>query len=153
MNVLAADMSKLVLKRTVRADLGEVSLDSEMLQVLMELDGTKNLGQVAQSLNMNLKQLRLILNRLYKLHLCETAKEAVPKLSKSFFHYLSAELSRAMGPIADVVIEDEIREMENVRLNFQPTAPLSWWICWPVRSSGKREKSPSSRPWSENLGK
>ena len=31
MNVLTGDISKLVLKRTVRADLGEVSLDSEML--------------------------------------------------------------------------------------------------------------------------
>ncbi len=118
MNVYAGDMSKLVLKRTVRADLGEVSLDSEMLQVLMELDGTKNLGQVAQSLNMNLRQLREILNRLYKLHLCETAKEAVPKLSKSFFQFLSAELSRAMGPIADVVIEDEIREMGEKQARF-----------------------------------
>jgi hypothetical protein len=118
MNVLAGDMAKLVLKRTVRADLGEVSLDSEMLQVMMELDGTKNLGQVAQSLNMNLKQLRLILNRLYKLHLCETAKEATPKLDKSFFNYLSAELARAMGPIADVVIEDEISEMGENQLKF-----------------------------------
>ncbi len=118
MNVFAGDMSKLVLKRTVRADLGEVSLDSEMLQVLMELDGTKNLGQVAHSLNMNLKQLRSILNRLYKLHLCETAKEAIPKLDKAFFHYLSAELSRAMGPIADVVIEDEVSEMGESQLKF-----------------------------------
>jgi hypothetical protein len=50
MNVLAGDISKLVLKRTVRADLGEVSLDSEMLQVLMELDGAKNLGQVSRAL-------------------------------------------------------------------------------------------------------
>ena len=118
MHVLAGDISKLVLKRTVRADLGEVSLDSEMLQVLMELDGTKNLGQVARSLNMNLKNLRIILNKLYKLHLCETAKDAVPTLGKDFFNYLSAELSRAMGPIADVVIEDEISEMGENQLKF-----------------------------------
>jgi excinuclease UvrABC nuclease subunit len=111
MSVFAGDMSKLILKRTVRADLGEVSLDSEMLRVLMELDGSKNLGQVARSLDMNLKQLKLVLDRLYKLRLCETAKEATLKLDRTFFHFLSAELSKAMGPIADVVIEDEIREM------------------------------------------
>ena len=118
MNALAGDISKLVLKRTVRADLGEVSLDSKMLQVLMELDGTKNLGQVARSLNMNMKSLRIILNKLYKLHLCETAKDAVPTLGRDFFNYLSAELSRAMGPIADVVIEDEISEMGEVQSKF-----------------------------------
>lgn len=111
MDVFSGDMAKQVLKRTVRADLGEVSLDSEMLRVLMELDGKKNLGQVARSLDMNMKQLKLVLDRLYKLHLCETAREATQKLDKSFFHLLSTELSRAMGPIADVVIEDEIREM------------------------------------------
>jgi len=118
MQVLAGDISKLVLKRTVRADLGEVSLDSEMLQVLMELDGTKNLGQVARSLNMNMKNLRHILNKLHKLHLCETAKDAVPTLDRDFFNYLSAELSRAMGPIADVVIEDEISEMAENQAKF-----------------------------------
>ncbi len=111
MDVFAGDVSKLVLKRTVRADLGEVSLDSEMLQVLMELDGTKTLGQVSRSLNMNMKHLRSILGRLHKLNLCEAAKDSVPKLSRDFFNYLSSELSRAMGPIADVVIEDEVSEM------------------------------------------
>lgn len=111
MNALAGDISKLVLKRTVRADLGEVSLDSEMLQVLMELDGAKNLGQVSRTLNMSLKQLRFVLNKLVKLNLCETARDAIPALDREFFNYLSAELSRAMGPIADVVIEDEISDM------------------------------------------
>lgn len=118
MQALAGDISKLVLKRTVRADLGEVSLDSEMLQVLMELDGTKNLGQVARSLNMNMKNLRVILTKLYKLHLCETAKDSIPSLGRDFFNYLSSELSRAMGPIADVVIEDEISEMGENQAKF-----------------------------------
>lgn len=107
----SGDISRLVLKRTVRADLGEVSLDSEMLQVLMELDGTKNLGQVARSLNVNMKHLRSVLNKLHKLHLVEVAKDAMPTLGRDFFNVLSNELSRAMGPIADVVIEDEINDM------------------------------------------
>jgi AraC-like DNA-binding protein len=118
MNVLAGDISKLVLKRTVRADIGEVSLDSEMLQVLMELDGAKNLGQVSRALNMSLKQLRFVLNKLFKLNLCETARDATPTLDRDFFNYLSAELSRAMGPIADVVIEDEISDMGEAPSKF-----------------------------------
>lgn len=118
MNVFTGDISRLVLKRTVRADLGEVSLDSVMLQVLMELDGTKTLGQVARELDMNMKQLRTILHKLYKLHLCETARDAIPKLNKEFFNFLSAQLARAMGPIADVVIEDEISEMGENQLKF-----------------------------------
>lgn len=117
-NLFSGDISKMVLKRTVRADLGEVSLDSQMLQVLMELDGKKNLGQVAQSLQMSMKDLRSVLNRLRQLKLCEPARENMPVLGKDFFDFLSACLSRAMGPIADVVIEDEVREMGEEIKNF-----------------------------------
>lgn len=114
----SGDISRLVLKRKVRADLGEVSLDSEMLQVLMELDGTKNLAQVARSLNMNMKHLRGILNKLQSLQIIEVAKDAMPTLGRDFFNTLSSELARAMGPIADVVIEDEISDMGEVKSSF-----------------------------------
>jgi hypothetical protein len=40
--VFSGDISRMVLKRSLRADQGEVSLDSQMLQVLMELDGKKS---------------------------------------------------------------------------------------------------------------
>lgn len=108
---LSGDISRMVLKRKVSADLGEVSLDSQMLQVLMELDGSKNLAQVARSLNMNMKHLREILNKLQSLRLIEVAHDAMPVVAKDFFKLLSSELSRAMGPIAEVVIEDEISDM------------------------------------------
>ncbi|MBS3809597.1 MAG: hypothetical protein KGY38_05545, partial [Desulfobacterales bacterium] len=61
--------------------------------------------------DMSLKDLRSILSKLHNLKLCEPAKENMPVLGKDFFDFLSAQLSRAMGPIADVVIEDEINEM------------------------------------------
>jgi hypothetical protein len=110
-DIFSGDISRLVLKRTVRADMGEVSLDSQMLHVLMELDGKKNLGQVAQSLNMNMKTLREIVSRIHQMRLCETAVESMPMVNRDFLNTLSVELSRAMGPIADVVIEDEIADM------------------------------------------
>ncbi len=117
-DIFTGDISRLVLKRTVRADMGEVSLDSQMLNVLMELDGKKNLGQIAQSLNMNMKTLREITSRIHQLRLCEQAAESMPVLGKAFFNELSMELSKAMGPIADVVIEDEIADMGESRERF-----------------------------------
>lgn len=117
-DIFSGDISKLILKRTVRADVGEVSLDSQMLNVLMELDGKKTLGQVAQSLNMNMKTLRDITSRLYQMRLCEAAAESMPALGRDFFNELSVELSKAMGPIADVVIEDEIADMGETQDRF-----------------------------------
>ena len=116
--IFSGDISGLVLKRTVRADMGEVSLDSQMLHVLMELDGKKTLGQIAQSLNMNMKLLREIINKIYQMGLCETAAESMPVLTQDFFNTLYTELSKAMGPIADVVIEDEIAEMGQSQERF-----------------------------------
>ena len=46
---LSGDISALVLKGSIKGDLGEFSLDSHMLQVLMQLDGKKNLGSVAST--------------------------------------------------------------------------------------------------------
>ena len=117
-DIFSGDISRLVLKRTVRADMGEVSLDSQMLNVLMEMDGKKTLGQVAQSLNMNMKTLREIAKRIHQMQLCEQAAESVPLLGRDFFNVLSSELSKAMGPIADVVIEDEIADMGESRDRF-----------------------------------
>ncbi|MFW6052370.1 MAG: hypothetical protein ACOC8I_00540 [Desulfosalsimonas sp.] len=117
-NIFSGDISRMVLKRSVRADLGEVSLDSRMLHVLMELDGKKNLGQVAQTLNISMKDLRQIANKLHDLQLCEPAKESMSVLGKEFFDFLSSQLSRAMGPIADVVIEDEISQMGEEKKSF-----------------------------------
>ncbi len=117
-NIFSGDISRMVLKRTVGANVGEVSLDSRMLQVLMELDGRKNLGQVAHSLGMTMKDLRQVVNRLHDLKLCETTAESMPTLGKDFFDFLSSQLSRAMGPIADVVIEDEISQLGEDRERF-----------------------------------
>ncbi|MFO8111892.1 MAG: hypothetical protein R6T92_05225 [Desulfosalsimonadaceae bacterium] len=117
-DIFSGDISKLILKRTVRADMGEVSLDSQMLNVLMELDGKKTLGQVAHSLNMNMKTLRDIVSRIYQMRLCEAAAESMPVLGRDFFNALSVELSKAMGPIADVVIEDEVADMGETQDRF-----------------------------------
>ena len=54
---LSGDISALVLKSSIKGDLGEFSLDSHMLQVLMQLDGKKNLDTVSSSLSIGLSTL------------------------------------------------------------------------------------------------
>ena len=44
MDVSTGDIPTLVFRRAVRDDLAEFSFDGQMLSVLMELDGKKNLG-------------------------------------------------------------------------------------------------------------
>jgi hypothetical protein len=107
---LSGDLSALVLKSSIKEDLGEFSLDSHMLQVLMQLDGKKNLGTVASSLSIGLSTLKMVIAKLAKLGLVEKPGATVPAISKAFIDYMIAQLANAMGPIAEVIFEDEIEE-------------------------------------------
>ena len=107
---LSGDISSLVLKGSVKGDLGEFSLDGHMLQVLMQLDGKKSLGTVASSLNIELATMKMVIAKLVDLGLVEKPTATVPGISKEFIDYMIAQLANAMGPIAEVVFEDEIEE-------------------------------------------
>jgi len=107
---LSGDISTLVLKGTIKGDLGEFSLDSHMLQVLMQLDGKKNLGTVASALNIELTTMKMDIAKLVELGLVEKPTPAVPGISKEFIDFMIAQLANAMGPIAEVVFEDEIQD-------------------------------------------
>ncbi len=48
MNVTSADIAGMVVKQVIKGDLGKLSLDGQMLNVLISLDGKKTLEQVAQ---------------------------------------------------------------------------------------------------------
>ena len=107
---LSGDISVLVLKGSIKGDLGEFSLDSHMLQVLMQLDGKKNLGTVANALSIELSTMKRVIAKLAELGLVETPGVTVPAISKEFIDYMIAQLAIAMGPIAAVIFEDEIEE-------------------------------------------
>ncbi len=108
---LTGDMSNLVLKRAVNSDLGEVSLDSSMLNTLMQIDGVKTLGDIAAQLKIDINALKGVVVRLEKLNLVEADSTTIPTLDESFFLNLSDQLAVAMGPMAEILIEDEIQAM------------------------------------------
>ena len=107
---LSGDISALVLKGSIKGDLGEFSLDSHMLQVLMQLDGKKTLATVASALNIELATMKMVIAKLVELGLVEKPTPTVPGISKEFIDFMLTQLANAMGPIAEVVFEDEIQE-------------------------------------------
>ena len=109
----SGDISVLVFKGSVKGDLDKFSLDNQMLQVLMELDGKKNLASVSRSVNMNLDTLKEVLARLHNVKLIEKVETTVSVLDAEFLDFLQNQLSLALGPIAEILIEDEILEFGN----------------------------------------
>ena len=120
------NISALVFKRSVKGDLDELSLDSQMLKGLMAFDGEKNLASVARSDNMDMDTLKGVLDKLQEFKLVKQVDAAVLMLNDDFFEFLKHQLSLAIGPIAEFLIEDEIQELSNTpwQLPFHLAAEL-----------------------------
>jgi predicted transcriptional regulator len=111
MDFSSSELSSMVFKRAVRQDIGEFSLDHQMLSVFMELDGKAPLGAVAQKTGLNMSSMREIIAKLMQNGLVEKVDPKIVMLDKDFFDYLMAHLSLAVGPIAPVLIEDEVENL------------------------------------------
>jgi predicted transcriptional regulator len=111
MDFSSSELSAMVFKRVVRQDIGEFSLDHKMLSVFMELDGKAPLVVVAQKTGMNMSSMRDVIAKLMQNGLVEKVDREIVTLDKDFFEYLVTHLSLAVGPIAQVLIEDEVENM------------------------------------------
>jgi predicted transcriptional regulator len=111
MDFSSGEISTTVFKRIVRDDIGEYPLDHQMLAVFMELDGKAPLGAVARKAGLNMSTMREIIAKLMQNGLVEKVDKETVTLDKDFFDYLVAQLSLATGPIAQVLIEDEIHNL------------------------------------------
>ena len=111
MDLSSAGISTMVFKRLLRDDLGDFSLDQKMLTVFMELDGQKNLGAVARKAGLNMSSMREVISKLLQLKLIEKVEEQILFLDRDFIEFLFGQYSLAVGPIAQVLIEDEIRDL------------------------------------------
>jgi len=106
MAITSEDLPYLVFERAIDADRQNVSLDGHMLAVLTELDGNKNLAAVSKRTGMGLEDVARIVVKLRKMGLVNVVKTGVKMMDKGFMDFLSAKLSKAVGPIAEILLEE-----------------------------------------------
>ena len=111
MDVMSGDLSALVFKRVPAQNLGEFSLDGQMLSILMEVDGRQSMGAIARKLGLSPGAIRPVVSKLLELGLIEADENALSILDGSFLKYLKEELALAVGPIAEVLIEDAAADL------------------------------------------
>ncbi len=110
-DVFSQDISRLVFRASIRRDMGQVSLSSGMIEVLRELDGTKDTLAVSRFLGMSMNDLRDILTRLSRLELIERVEGRREIVDRGYLPSLRGRLADVMGPMAEVLIRDEITKM------------------------------------------
>ena len=105
------DLPQRYFKKTIRNDIEKVTLDAEMIRLLMAIDENKNISQVARAAEMNLSQVRDVLAKLLKQELVVPVKKDVTYLEQSFINFLKTKLSEFVGPMGEILIEDILDEM------------------------------------------
>ena len=118
MDISTGGVAGLIFKQAIRDNLGKLSLDGQMLSVLMCFDGRKNLGQVAQDVGMDLATVRPIVARLVKLNLVARVEAVVNAVDQDFIAYLISQLSMAVGPLGGIVVEDGLEDLGYNKNNF-----------------------------------
>ena len=105
------DLTQSYFKKTIRNDIEKVTLDAEMIRLLMAIDENKNISQVARVAEMNLSRVRDILGKLLKLKLVVQVAKEIIYIDRSFITFLKTKLSEAVGPMGEILIEDILDEM------------------------------------------
>jgi hypothetical protein len=111
MMISSDELANMVFQRVTRNDSGEFSMDSRMLTLLMEIDGKRSLGEIALKKRLQIKELKATLSRLLQLKLIMPVQPAVSTIDQDFLNFLRLQLSQAVGPIAEILIEDAIADL------------------------------------------
>lgn len=104
--------SDIYYRKVIRADNEEVSLDADMIRLLIAIDESKNLYQIADEVAMDNTTLRQALSKLLEQGLIEPIQKGIPVLDDSFLELLRINLSKAIGPMAEILIADFMEEMD-----------------------------------------
>jgi predicted transcriptional regulator len=100
------ELSNLVFRRKISSEKTNYSLNFQMIRVLAEMNGTRTLAQVAESLNTPMAELKSTLAQLYRQGLIVEVKSSTETLSPRFIQTAETHLADAIGPIAPKVITD-----------------------------------------------
>jgi hypothetical protein len=111
MNGLTGDISSLIFRHVIQNHRKDISLDYRLLGIFLELDGSKTLRTIARKKGLNMAQMRDAVKRLLELDLIESVSSGSDIVDSDFLEHLLSALSRAVGPIAKILIEDEITAM------------------------------------------
>lgn len=99
-------------RKVTRLDNKEVLLDADMIRLLIAIDETKTLGLIAKEIGMKPDRLMVTLEKLLELKLVEPVlKKNGSSLGGQFIKVLKHHLSRAVGPMAQIVLEEAMSDL------------------------------------------
>lgn len=99
-------------RKVIRKDNDKVLLDADMIRLLIVIDENKSLYQISEEVDMGNSAFMEALSKLLDQGLIEPVKKDIAVLDKTFLEILRMNLSKAIGPIAEILIEDLTADMQ-----------------------------------------
>lgn len=112
MDIGRPDQQQLYYRKVIRRDHNQISLDADMIRLLIAIDENKSLYQIADEVDMRADTLKANLEKLLQQGLIEPVKKDLPVLDKIFLQALKINLSKVIGPMSEILIEEVVSEME-----------------------------------------
>ncbi len=112
MDIGLTGSSNIYYRKVIRRDNDEISLDADMIRLLIAVDESKSLNQIAEEVDMSNTAFKIALSNLLRQGLIEPVQKDLLVLDKSFLETLRINLSKAIGPIAEILIADVTEEMQ-----------------------------------------
>jgi hypothetical protein len=99
-------------RKVIRTDNDKVLLDADMIRLLIAIEEDKSLHQICEEVDMDTATFKDAISKLLQQGLIEPVKKDLVVLDSNFLDTLRINLSRAIGPIAEILIEDLVAEMQ-----------------------------------------
>jgi len=99
-------------RKVIRKNNDQISLDADMIRLLIAIDENKSLYQIADEVDMRADTLKINLEKLLQQGLIEPVKKDLPVLDRIFLQALKINLSKVIGPMSEILIEEVVSEME-----------------------------------------
>lgn len=106
-----AEMAHMVFKPAIPKELSQFECSSHMLMVLVQLDGRSNLAAVSKKAGLSIKDAVNSVSQLLAINIIENTPNGGAYLNKDFVSDLAKQLSVAVGPIANILIEDAVTDL------------------------------------------
>lgn len=111
MKLSPEQLSSLYLKKNVKSSrAGEFTLDGNMMHILFAVKEDKPASSITEETGMDPRLVAQLLSKLLEFGLVEKIESKVRYLGGDFFLALEANLKKAIGPMAVILIDEAIEE-------------------------------------------
>lgn len=140
----AINLSQVVFRLSSGEIAGEINLKPEAWRFLARVNGLRSVADIAQNVGMDEATATRVAETLYQAGILAVAEGSItpprPSVNGAFFDRVERELARAMGPLATIIVEDEVSALGEKREQFprERVAELVERVSEAIRDDSRR---------------